>query len=239
MKNSLLILIAAVSLISSCNLIEGKRIKGNGVLKTEERSVDSFTGVASHGSFDVIVANGSAAVKIEAEENVLPYIETIVENGILHIRTKDGFWLSTKLDGKIYVTAPLLNSIKSFGSGNITGASKLSSPDKIELKVTGSADINLDVNTPDVSGEITGSGNMKLTGETKKFSATIAGSGDVKAYDLKSEETIIKISGSGSADVYASVKLDVRVAGSGDVNYKGGGQVSSNIAGSGTVKKVD
>lgn len=239
MKNTLFILLAFTGILTSCNIIEGKRIKGNGHMKMEERTVPSFTGVASHGSFDVIVSNGAAGLKLEAEENILPYIETSVENGVLHIRTKDGYWLSTKLDGKIYVTAPVLTSVKSYGSGNITGKSRISALERLELKVTGSADIDLDVDAPEVEGEITGSGNMKLMGETKKFKATIAGSGDVKAYDLKSEETTIKISGSGSADVFASVKLDVRVAGSGDVNYKGGGQVSSNIAGSGTVKKVD
>lgn len=239
MKKALFILVASIGLLSSCNLIEGKRIKGNGVLKTEERTVAEFTGVASHGSFDVIVSNGTSGLKIEAEENVLPYIETSVENGILHIRTKDGYWISSKQDGKIYVTAPVLNSIKSFGSGNISGSSKITAPAKLELKVTGSADIDLELDAPEVEGEITGSGNMNVRGETKKFTGIIAGSGDIKAYDLKSEETTVKISGSGNADVFASVKLEVKVAGSGDVNYKGGAEVSSSIAGSGTVKKVD
>jgi hypothetical protein len=57
--------------------------------------------------------------------------------------------------------------------------------------------------------------------------------------DLQSENTTVKIYGSGNADVFASVKLDVHVAGSGDVRYKGNAQTSSSIAGSGSVKKID
>jgi hypothetical protein len=90
-----------------------------------------------------------------------------------------------------------------------------------------------------VDAEINGSGNIDLKGETKRFNGEIRGSGNVRAMDLKSEDATVKIYGSGDADIFASVRLDVHVAGSGDVNYKGNAQVSSSIAGSGRVKKVD
>ena len=87
--------------------------------------------------------------------------------------------------------------------------------------------------------EVRGSGNMNLIGDTKSFRGEIVGSGDIRAFELKSEETTVKIVGSGDAEVYSSVKLNVNVAGSGDVRYKGGAQVDSHIAGSGGVKKLD
>ena len=80
---------------------------------------------------------------------------------------------------------------------------------------------------------------LKKAASQELYNSAIFGSGDVKAMDLLSEETSVKIMGSGNADVYSSVKLNVDVAGSGDVRYKGGGQVNSHIAGSGEVKKVD
>ena len=97
----------------------------------------------------------------------------------------------------------------------------------------------MEVDAPEVSAEINGSGNINLSGQTKKFEGNISGSGDIRAMDLKSEETKVRIMGSGDADVYASVKLDIHVAGSGDVRYKGDAQVNSNIAGSGNVRKVN
>jgi len=97
----------------------------------------------------------------------------------------------------------------------------------------------MDVDAPQIEAEINGSGDIDLKGETKSFKGEIRGSGNVKAMDLKSEDATIKIYGSGNADIFASVKLDVHVAGSGDVHYKGDAQVSSSIAGSGRVKKID
>ncbi|HET9826088.1 MAG TPA: DUF2807 domain-containing protein, partial [Chitinophagaceae bacterium] len=137
------------------------------------------------------------------------------------------------------VTSPDFNSIRSYGSGDIIGLSKITDSSKLELGVNGSANIKMDVNAPDIDAEINGSGDINLSGETKTFNGEIRGSGNVRAMGLKSEDATVKIYGSGDADIFASVKLDVHVAGSGDVNYKGNAQVSSSIAGSGRVKKVD
>lgn len=239
MKKLLLFVVAAGFLFSSCRYIGGKRIRGNSNVTTQDRSTGSFTGVHSSGSFDVYVANGPTAVKIEAEDNLIPYIETSVEGNTLKIKTKSGFWLKTNKKIKIFVTSPTLQSIHSSGSGNIVSQGKITDSNKIELGVTGSADIMVELDAPQVETEITGSGDVKLQGTTKSFRAEIRGSGDVKAYDLLAEETNIRISGSGSADVTASVKLKVSIAGSGDVRYKGDPQIDSNIAGSGSVKKVN
>ena len=240
MKKILLFALTATILFSSCRFVTGKRIRGNGNVKTEQRSVGSFNGVASHGSFNVYVSSGEQSVKIEAEDNLLPYIETYVDgNTLLHIQTKEDFWLRPSRQVKIFVSAPDFSSIRSYGSGDIIGQSKITDSSKLELGVNGSADIKMDVDAPEIETEVNGSGDIDLKGETKSFKSEIHGSGDVRAMDLHSENTTVKIYGSGNADVFASVRLDVHVAGSGDVRYKGNAQTSSSIAGSGSVKKVD
>jgi hypothetical protein len=206
---------------------------------TEDRNLTGFKGVESNGSFDVIVSSGPQSVKIEGEENILPYIETYVDGDVLKVGTKRGYWLKPERGVRVYVTAPSFNKIQSNGSGNITSQSKITDPSKIEMEINGSADINVDADAPEISAELRGSGNLNLKGDTKNFRGEIVGSGDIKALDLKSEETSVKIIGAGNAEVYSSVKLNVEVAGSGDVRYKGGAQVESHIAGSGGVKKLD
>jgi Putative auto-transporter adhesin, head GIN domain len=235
-----ILLLGAVSLVafSSCNFV-GKRVRGNGNIITSSVSVGDFNAVSQKGSIDVIVKSGSApSVKIEADENIIPYIETRVENGTLIIRTREGYWLKSSHDMKIYVTAPNFTSIKSFGSGDIESESTITTNDPITISTSGSADINVDVHAPEVNASISGSGNINLKGETKKFDAEVMGSGDIKAGDLKTEETKIDIAGSGNADVFASVKLDVSVKGSGDVHYRGNPpSVVSNMKGSGSLEK--
>ena len=239
MKKVFLFAAIVMMLFSACRYVTGQRIRGNGNVRTEERTPGSFNSVASHGSFNVYVSNGPQSVKIEAEDNLLPYIDTYVEGSVLQVDTKENYWLRPSSQIKIYVTSPDFKSIRSYGSGDITGLSKITDSSKLDVGVNGSANIKMDVNAPGINAEINGSGDINLTGETKTFNGEIRGSGNVKAMDLKSEDATVRIYGSGNADIFASVKLDVHVAGSGDVNYKGNAQVSSSIAGSGRVKKIE
>ena len=235
-----IVLMAAIPvLFLSCRYVAGERIRGNGNLKMEERSPGAFKSVSSHGSFDVYVSSGTQSVKVEAEENILPYIETYVDGSVLHVQSKDNVWLRPGRSIRIYVSLPDFESIRSYGSGDIIGQSKITNTSNLELIANGSANIKMDVDAPAIDAETNGSGDIDLKGSTKSCDGEIHGSGNIRAMDLKSENATIKIYGSGDADVYADAKLDVRVAGSGDVNYKGNAQVSSSIAGSGRIKKLD
>jgi Putative auto-transporter adhesin, head GIN domain len=54
------------------------------------------------------------------------------------------------------------------------------------------------------------------------------------------ENTKVDISGAGSAQVFASVKLDAEVSGAGSVTYKGNAvNVSQHVSGVGSVNKVN
>ncbi|MGB8192213.1 MAG: head GIN domain-containing protein [Chitinophagaceae bacterium] len=238
-KIILLALLAAFS-FASCHFVNGKRVRGSGNSTTQERQASNFTAISSSGSYDIYLVQGTGYnVRVEADDNLMPYIETIVQGNVLEVRTKKGFWISTNNDIKVYVTAPSFSKVESSGSGDIFSEGKLNNTSPIEMEMSGSGNIKVDVNAPEVKADLRGSGNINVSGETRIFSSSILGSGDIRAADLKAENVDVDIAGSGNAEVFASVKLTVDVKGSGDVKYKGGAQVSSDIAGSGSVKKVD
>ena len=104
------------------------------------------------------------------------------------------------------------------------------------LNVSGSGDIKIGLESPEVESTITGSGSITLDGRTKNFDASITGSGDFKCSGLKSENTNVDITGSGSARVFASVFLKARTRGSGDIVYSGNpGSTDIKKSGSGSV----
>ena len=240
MKRILFLLISSALLFTSCEWISYKRISGNGQLGTETRSVDRADKIGLSGSFNVEITQGATtAVKIEADDNLLPYIETIEEGGVLHIRPRRHYSLSSDHNITIYITTPKLEQVHIAGTGSVVGKSKFTEGDKLSLKISGSGDITLDVNTPEITASISGSGDMHLSGETEKQTIKIAGQGDYMAEELKSEDTKLNIAGSGDIRVFADNKLDVSIAGSGTVLYKGSATVKQHVAGSGEIRKLE
>ena len=223
MKRIYLFLVLVILVGSSC-----RQIKGNGILSSEDRSVSKAGKIKLLGSYDVEITQGpTTSVKVEADENLLPYIITAEENGFLVIKSRDHVGFSSDHELKVYITTDKLEEIQLVGSGNIIG-----------LKIAGSGDMNLEVNTPKIQAEIAGSGTMTVIGETRDESIQISGVGDYNADGLKAENAKVRIAGSGNVKVFADLNLDINIAGVGSVYYKGAATIKQSISGSGEVKKI-
>ncbi|MEP6724195.1 MAG: head GIN domain-containing protein [Bacteroidota bacterium] len=241
MRNLFFLLMIVAVTTSSCNYIMGKRVKGNGNIKTTEHSVGSFKNVEVSGAIDLYVAQGDTKpVKIETDENLLQYIEVNQEGDRIIVKTRDGINPQPTRKIKVYVTSPLYNDIDVSGASNITGQTRIVNTENIKLDVSGAGDINMDVDAPAINAEVSGAGSVNLKGQTKTFDLTLTGAAKARCYELLSENTKVDISGAGEADVFASVKLDAQVSGAGNVTYKGGAtNVAQQVSGAGSVKKAD
>jgi len=240
MRKIILLSLFMTTIIISCDFVFKKTIHGNGNITSEERKVNNTERIKSMGNFNIdIVQGATSSVKVEADENLMPYILTENREGKLVIRAKEGYNLSTDNKIKITVTTNRLEEIEVDGSGNVNGEGKFTGADHLKVSVAGSGDINLDINTPRIESEIAGTGNITFSGETKDSKIDIAGVGNYKAESLMSENVEIHIAGSGNARVYAENNLDIHIAGSGDVYYKGNANVKQDIAGSGKISKIE
>jgi hypothetical protein len=241
MRKILLLLLPVIILTSSCRWGNGKRVKGSGNIKTEERSVSAFDKVEVHGAIDVYVSQGALQpVKIEGDDNLLEYIEVKQEGEKVIVRNRKGYNLKPTRGVKIYVTSPSYADIDVSGACDIVGQTKVTSNSSLKLHVSGAGDINMDVDVPEVTAEISGSGSIKMTGKTRDFYCEMSGAAKAKCFDLLAENVKVDISGAGDADVYASIKLDAEVSGAGSVRYKGNAtDVDQKVSGAGSVKKAD
>jgi hypothetical protein len=240
MKHMLLFLTVIMLTATSCRWFGYKRVVGNGNLETQDRPIQRAERIKLAGSYDVEITQGpTTSVKVEADENILPFILTRSEDGFLIIKSKDHVSLSTDNTIKIFITTPKLEQVNLAGSGNIIGKSKFTGGDKLTLKIAGAGDMKMEVNTPSIEAEIAGSGSMTLTGETRDQRIRISGVGDYIGEALKSENAVVKIAGSGNVKLFAAATLDVNIAGVGSVYYKGSPTVKQHVAGSGEVKKLE
>jgi hypothetical protein len=239
MRKYLFIVAALLFVISSCRYMRGKRVHGNGNIKTEEHSVSSFKNLDVSSTVNVYVSQGDVKpIRIEGDENLLPYIEVEQDGDEIVIKNREGYNLEGSDELKVYVTAPSFHKISLSGAGDIIAENKISNPDDIEINLSGAGDIKMEVDAPKITADISGVGSLFLKGQTKDVDMGISGAGSAHCYELLSENTKIDISGVGSAEVYASVKLDAHVSGAGSVNYKGNAtDIKQDVSGVGSVNK--
>lgn len=240
MQKLLLSVLLLIIVFSSCKYLGGERIRGNGVIKTENRVAGSFNNIHISGNADVYVKQDSVfTIKVETDENLMEYLITEINGSTLEIRSKDKTNLKPSKSIKVYVSGNGFNNFKASGACTIFSENTITNNAGITIHLSGASDVKMNVMAPSIDAKLSGAGNISLSGQTKDFKVGGSGSTDIRCFDLQSENTEVDLSGAGDAEVFASVKLDIHVSGAGDVKYKGNATVSKKISGAGSVRKVD
>jgi hypothetical protein len=227
------------ALASPFDWIAGDQVEGNGNVKKQARALGHFTGVSLSlpGNLELRIGN-SEGITIETDDNLLPLIETTIENGVLKIRpTKRNARLQAHTL-KIVVNAKDIERLALGGSGSIESDALRGS--KLHFDLGGSGSIRLKGMEGDaVAITVGGSGNFKSgAGKAGTLSVNIGGSGDVDVGQVQVGEASVSVAGSGTAVVWPANMLSVSIAGSGDVNYYGDPKVSHSVVGSGGTRRL-
>jgi hypothetical protein len=199
-----------------------------------EKTLDmpEFTGIKLEVEAKVFITQGDTfEVLAKGEENVIDELELDVQNDTWNIEFDD---CTRDYDLEIFITMPQIEYLAVSGSGEIRGENFFDTQD-IVLRISGSGNICLGLNSEEVDGVISGSGDLELEGDAENLKFKVSGSGDLSAFDLITQNANIEITGSGSASVHVLEVLDVRITGSGDVFYKGHPTLNVDITGSGDV----
>lgn len=218
----------------------GKSVKGNGEMKTETRDVGSYDGISVAGFFNVtLVAGDEGKLTIEGESNLLDYIETEVSGGTLKIKVEKNQNLKTSWGKDIKIVVPFkdIDRVSLSGSGEII-SKDLIKANNFEVSVSGSGDVNLEVEANNTESRVTGSGDLNLRGSTKDHIVKVTGSGDIEAGRFKADNVDAQVTGSGDIRVACEKSIKARVTGSGDIEYVGNpGKQDTKVAGSGDITR--
>ena len=84
---------------------------------------------------------------------------------------------------------------------------------------------------------ISGAGDVKLSGSSQTQKVRLSGAGDYNAQHLKTKYTDARVSGAGSAVVFASEEIEAYASGAGSVKYYGDPEKQkTNASGAGSVR---
>ena len=211
---TIVVLAGCVGLVAGCHL---PGVRGNGHTKTEERPVDTFTHVDASGAFEIQWENGSPAVRVTTDENLLPYIENNISGDTLRLRTREHVWPTHGI--KVVISSATR------AGARLRGAVKLTAKQ---------------LNGPVFALESTGASEVSLEGNVDRLLADMTGAIQLAADGLQTKTAEISTTGAGDADVTVTDTLKVVITGAGKVAYSGNPtKIEKHITGAGSVRRKD
>ncbi|NML40909.1 DUF2807 domain-containing protein [Chitinophaga sp. G-6-1-13] len=231
-------LVALVVLLSSFTNIRNERIRGNGQMKTETRTAGNFDKISTGGVYNIELQQGNTnSIQVEAEENLLPYIETTISGGELEVTTRKGVNIDPSKKIIVRVTIQQVKKLSASGACSYTGKGLIKS-DNLKLEFSGATHANLELNARELKVGMSGASKVDLKGSCDKVAYQASGAANIEALDFQTQEAEIGISGSGEAKVAVEKKLNVSVSGVGKVRYKGTPAVNQSVSGMGNVRQI-
>lgn len=217
-----------------------RKVVGKGPIVSETRVTGEFSEIsfAVPGELTYIPSD-DYEITIQAQRNILDYIDTYVSGDELKIKVRDNLSIRTSEDIRVTVKAPGVRSLAVNGSGNIKAMNDFVG-NYLRLKINGSGKITVNrIEAEQLEARISGSGHMEaFSGFATHEDISIDGSGHVDLLDIDAQTAKTNISGSGTIRLYVTDELDVRISGSGDVYYDGDPSVDTHISGSGRVVRL-
>lgn len=203
-----------VALLAGCHL---PGIRGNGQIKTEERSVTIFTNLDASGAFRIEWETGVPSLRITTDANLLPYVESAVSGEILRLRTREHLWPTNGI--KVVISSPTR------AGGKMRGAVKLTvnqlSGSTFALQSEGASEVTLD-------------------GSVDRLLVDMTGASQLAADRLQTKTAEISTTGAGDADVAVTDTLKVAITGAGKVTYSGNpATIKKKITGAGSVRRKE
>ena len=240
MKKAFLFSLIILVFASGCREIAGRRVRGSGNITSETRSVSGFNNVDVSGAIDVFVKQDSAtSVKVEADDNLLEYIEVYTDNSTLVIHTENGMRLRPSNKIKVYISNPNYREFEVSGASSIHSENQITSTDMLRVGLSGASDGKMEFDAPRITVDLSGASNITIRGKTKDFEGGASGASDLRCFDLLTENSDIELSGASGAEIYASVKLAGSVSGASHIKYKGNATTSVSSSGASGVNKID
>ncbi len=228
----LLIFVSLATLLGACRMRSG-----SGNIISDKRSVENFTGIKASQGFEVFVTTGeSASLIIEADDNLMKYVEAEVQNGVLKIGIENDVSISNG-HLKATVTVPYINLIKASSGAEVEVTNILKADKKIILDASSAGEIRTEADAPSIEAEASSGSHITVKGRTMNFKAKASSGASVSAKALLSENTRVDCSSGGSASVHASVNLDAEASSGGTITYAGSPSVKVKQSSGGSVGK--
>jgi hypothetical protein len=180
-----------------------------------------------------LMSDSTDRIEITGSSISLSELPIKIENNTLSINNP----LNLPSNATLVVHVKKLRSLSLRGGTDVASKNSIQS-DELKIEVSGSSDLDMEMNANKIFLNTSGAGNIKLKGKTGDFTIDASGASDVKAFDLQA--TRCKVSSSGASDIKLNVSESLvgDVHGAGNITYMGEpSKLNVDVSGAGSLEK--
>jgi hypothetical protein len=207
-------------LFSSCgqSINLGNGIKGSGNITTETRPAnDDFKKIeVSRGIKVIVEQSDNKSITVEADDNLQQHIITKIENGVLTIKSDEGY--NSTETPTVKVKMPVINGLSASSGSEITSAGVLIT-ENIDVKSSSGSQINISVEADAIEMESSSGSQIEASGKALKAETSSSSGSTIEAKNLMVNEVFSQTSSGSSTSVYPIVKLDAKASSGSSISY--------------------
>ncbi len=205
----------------SCQMVSniGPGVRGNGNVKSQERTVSTFNKIEVSNGLDLFLTQGDAeSLTVQADENLLELIKTEVVGGTLRIYTEKS--IRSAASRKVKVNLKNIDTLTASSGSDVLSNSLLELED-LKVQASSGADIDLELNAQNIFASSSSGSDIYLSGTAHSIEADASSGSSVKASSLKAENGTADASSGADVSINVSGKLSANASSGGDVTYYG------------------
>lgn len=207
----------------------------------DSRTVPAFDALHASAGIHVTVTIGpQEPVQVEADADVLPHVQTVVEDGALQVRFESGSFFGERWSrGKVEVKVqtPALSALGASGGAQITAAALPG--EKLRLQASGGARIEASqLDARNIEAQASGGARLQLAGKAAALELELSGGAHADAAGLAAGRVSVQGSGGAWAEVDASDSVTGNLSGGSHVRQRGKGATSVTASGGSRVESA-
>jgi hypothetical protein len=215
----LLIAILMVSCKYTVDLGENS-ITGNGKVKTEERSLDTFTKIkVTQGLECELIQSNTQKVVVEADDNLIKGIKTEVKNGTLIISSDYNNYINIT-SKKVKVQIPLIEELISTSGSTLTTKSTIKGSSLVVDSSSGS-ELNVSAEYDSITASSSSGSELTIGGKALKAATNSSSGSSIDAENLLANDITAQSSSGSSTEVHPLVSLTAKASSGSSIDYSG------------------
>lgn len=209
-------------------------VKGSGYVLTQQRETGYFNSIEVAQNISVYIVQGELQpITVEADNNLFPYIKTVVRNSVLKIYIVDTVSIVKFADMNVLISMPAIASLQARQQSFIDASPQMWNVKNVTLDASSGSRIKLAAKAASIEVNAKTSAMVELKGHTEELDADLKTAARLDARNLEADRVELELATGAKAEVKVNSEIEYDLCGNAKLVYKGNPKVTKSIVASG------